>query len=516
MTSPFGSLTSSSAQLVVNAAGTGVTWASPAPVTYGEELSIGQLNASAGGIAGTFQYSPQPGTVLPAGQHALQVLFTPTDTNSHSAATGGVSLTVLPATLTVRAQDTNRVVGQGNPAFTLTYSGFVNGDGVGALAGPAVATTTATVGSPPGQYPIAVGGANGANYAITHFNGVLNVVSDIPVITVQPTNQLVKMGASVGFAVQVTGAGPFSYQWRKDGGVLAAGTNATLQLTNVTVADRGVYEVVVSNAFGTVTSEAAALLFTGPPVVIIDQPDRTVAIGDDLELRVVLSGTPPFNSTWYHFVTPLSGATTPVLTLTNLQPEQAGIYQLTAFNSFGNAASRQIRVTVVEPLTIDFATTNYTVLRGQAVELQPMVSGSAPLHFSWFKAGLLLTGETNPLLTIASAQRVHGGLYRAAVSNQVGVASSDDVHLRVLVPAQMNAPARLTDGRFRLQLGASDQVALTGGDLPRLVIESSRDFTNWSTLSSNGAGLTLTNGQVRFDDPGASSLNSRFYRVFER
>ena len=44
-----------------------ITWATPSPIVYGTALSSTQLDASSGGVAGTFAYSQAAGTVLTAG-----------------------------------------------------------------------------------------------------------------------------------------------------------------------------------------------------------------------------------------------------------------------------------------------------------------------------------------------------------------------------------------------------------------------------------------------------------------
>ena len=75
-----------------------ITWAVPASVVYGTALSSAQLDASSGGVAGTFAYSPAAGAVLAAGSQTLSVTFTPTDTTAYNSATGSVILTVNQAT----------------------------------------------------------------------------------------------------------------------------------------------------------------------------------------------------------------------------------------------------------------------------------------------------------------------------------------------------------------------------------------------------------------------------------
>jgi hypothetical protein len=72
-----------------------LTWATPAAITQGTALSSTQLDATSGGVAGTFTYNPASGTVLATGSHTLSVTFTPTDTadyNTPAAKTTTISV----------------------------------------------------------------------------------------------------------------------------------------------------------------------------------------------------------------------------------------------------------------------------------------------------------------------------------------------------------------------------------------------------------------------------------------
>ena len=98
-----------SVQLVVDPAPSGpvrktpnIKWATPADITYGTPLTSAQLNASAD-TAGTFAYSPQAGTILPAGTSTLTAVFTPYDTSSYSKASANVKLNVKPKSKTPSA-----------------------------------------------------------------------------------------------------------------------------------------------------------------------------------------------------------------------------------------------------------------------------------------------------------------------------------------------------------------------------------------------------------------------------
>ena len=74
-----------------------ITWPTPEPIRYGDALSAAHLNASAP-VAGRFQYSPDAGSVLPAGTHTLSVTFTPADGEKYGPARAAVPLTVDRAT----------------------------------------------------------------------------------------------------------------------------------------------------------------------------------------------------------------------------------------------------------------------------------------------------------------------------------------------------------------------------------------------------------------------------------
>jgi hypothetical protein len=92
-----------------------------------------------------------------------------------------------------------------------------------------------------------------------------------PIITRQPLSQTNAVGTIATFTVEVAGSAPFSYQWRKDGTNLADGaslsgvTTTNLLIANVQLADAAGYSVVVTNAYGSVTSFVAQLTVTVPP-----------------------------------------------------------------------------------------------------------------------------------------------------------------------------------------------------------------------------------------------------------
>ncbi len=86
----------------------------------------------------------------------------------------------------------------------------------------------------------------------------------LPIITSQPQNATVTVGSNVTFAVSANGTAPLSFQWRKNGAPLSGGTAATLLPNNISTNHAGDYTVLVSNAAGSVPSQAATLMVTVP------------------------------------------------------------------------------------------------------------------------------------------------------------------------------------------------------------------------------------------------------------
>lgn len=92
---------------------------------------------------------------------------------SYSAGT----LTIVPASLVITANNQTKVINTANPALTITYSGFVNGDTNTSLTTQPSISTTATISSGVGTYPITVSGAASPKYAITYVQGTLTVTA---------------------------------------------------------------------------------------------------------------------------------------------------------------------------------------------------------------------------------------------------------------------------------------------------------------------------------------------------
>jgi gliding motility-associated-like protein len=165
-----------SGNLTITKATPTVTWNTPAPIVYGTPLSATQLNATAS-VAGTFTYTPAAGAIINTGTNqVLSVNFTPTDITNYNVVNGTtVVLEVTKAILTATANNQSRVYGAANPIFTVSYTGFVNGDTPSVLDTAPTAGSAATTVSPVGNYPITVTGGTDNNYNFTYVDGTLTV-----------------------------------------------------------------------------------------------------------------------------------------------------------------------------------------------------------------------------------------------------------------------------------------------------------------------------------------------------
>jgi hypothetical protein len=154
-----------------------VVWASLTPITYGTPVGSNQLNATSS-VPGQFTYTPTNGTALNAGTNTLGVLFTPTDTN-YTSVNLTVSLVVLPAPLTVAANNETWLYGATNPPLTYTMTGFVNDETTNVVRGSPTLATTATSSSPVGTYPITIGlgSLSASNYTFILTNGTLTIAA---------------------------------------------------------------------------------------------------------------------------------------------------------------------------------------------------------------------------------------------------------------------------------------------------------------------------------------------------
>ncbi|QYM77803.1 immunoglobulin domain-containing protein [Horticoccus luteus] len=205
-------------------------------------------------------------TNLTSGDAGSYTVVVTNDLGSATSAAAVLTVTVAtPPVFTTQPQSTSVTEGA-NVTFTaaatgtdpLTYQWKKNGS---AISGATSATLTLST----------VQLADAGDYVLTATNSASVVDSAVatltvqvappqmPVITAQPLAQTVAAGTNATFTVTATGTAPLTYQWKKDGNTLAGATTSSLTVSNVQAGDTGNYAVTVSNAAGSVISDAVAL-----------------------------------------------------------------------------------------------------------------------------------------------------------------------------------------------------------------------------------------------------------------
>ena len=119
-----------------------------------------------------------------------------------------------------------------------------------------------------------------------------------PTITTHPANQSVLVGQSATFTVVASGTGTLSYQWQRNMVNIGAATSPTFNLPAAALSDNGAkFRCLVTNSFGTTTSNEATLTVSSPPPIVITEENTDVAIALDsvLMLRDPFLFTNPLN-----------------------------------------------------------------------------------------------------------------------------------------------------------------------------------------------------------------------------
>jgi hypothetical protein len=301
---------------------------------------------------------------------------------------------------------------------------------------------------------------------------------------VEPAATNAALGSSVTLCIEAQGAGPFSYQWQKNGLNLSGQTNRCLTLANLAIADGAGYRATVFDAAGALESEEGVLTidlddlpgadgFSGGTSVVVASNSvkgaNFSATRETGEPVHYLPGTS--NSVWYAWRAPAtgivtfdtkgSGFDTVLAVYVGNYPET--LREIVSDDDDGGFHTSQVSwnatTGMVYRIVIDGVTGeagNYvcnwnletTSARLPVITMQPRSQTVPPggtasftvmatdprvtLAFQWFRNGGLLPGATSSNLTLVNVQSAQLGQYRVAVTNSVGrVAFSKPVDLEI-------------------------------------------------------------------------------------
>ena len=338
------------------------------------------------------------------------------------------------------------------------------------------------------------------------------VVTNIPpTITLQPASHTVGTGSNVTFTVAAAGTAPLSYQWQKvgadmlgtnlvNGGNISGATTNALKFTPAQLTNSGSYWVIVTNYGGSVTSSVAGLTVGNfPPVITIQPTNQMTNVSANVTFAVVATGTEPLAYQWWFNVTnrvvngfqtggeTISGATSNVLTISNVQTNDNGSYSVIVTNLFGSATSSNAVLVAGAPM-LTLQPQSQTVNVGATVVFNIDGFAASPFFFQWVKDGTNLvdggriSGTTNFELTINNVQFLDAGTYWIVVSNYLGSVTSSNAVLTVVAAPGFSSIVSAGGGSFVM----SGSGGMSNGTFYVLITTNlTVPITNWTRIATN-------------------------------
>jgi len=283
-------------------------------------------------------------------------------------------------------------------------------------------------------------------------------------------------------------------------GLLAGQTNDTLNLTAVTRNDIGNYFVVVSNAYGSVTSSMAALTLLLPPVIVQPPQNANSPMGGNAQFEVSVSGPAPYHYQWWMVSGVQSNAIAVPVVINgfvleaNITSGGAGYLAVPNVRIVGGSGSgaggyATVSNRMVSAITMTNAGSGYTT--------PPIIQVDPPTAIS-------LPGQTNATLTLLAVTNGNAANYFVVVANDYGSVTSAVATLAVFLPPRGFTCFKVQKNQLTLQF--------TGTPNYPYLLQSTTNLAppiNWQPVLTNPADL---NGNWQFTD---TNLNTRqkFYRA---
>ncbi|KAG7307200.1 hypothetical protein JYU34_007353 [Plutella xylostella] len=274
-----------------------------------------------------------------------------------------------------------------------------------------------------------------------------------PKIVENPKTHLAIKGRSANLLCSAT-SNPFNnmtFLWRKNNGNMSnpvvyenitittmgqPRATSVLTIPNVSHADSGKYQCVVTNNFGTTYSSKAKINIVTFPRFIKTPTNVTVKTGETVTLNCAATGDPPPEISWKKDggndfpaarerrmnVMP----TDHLFFIVNAKTTDMGIYSCAAKNPAGTIIANATLTVLEEPSFIRVME-NKEVTIGGSVVFQCMSSGSPKPVLKWLKDGATIIATErhyftadDQLLIIVGAESKDAGTYECEITNELG------------------------------------------------------------------------------------------------
>lgn len=241
----------------------------------------------------------------------------------------------------------------------------------------------------------------------------------------------------------------------------------------------------------------------GLPVFTLHPVSQSAALGGSATFTAAATGDGTISYQWFKDDELIPGATSPTLTLTNIQALDAGSYDCSATNSVGSAVSNAAALVVTGiPPSIVSNPLSQSVTAGGNVTLTVSVSGSPTLSYQWRKNGVVLSGATTPTLALVNVQSANAGSYDVVVSNANGTATSAAATLAVVdaAPSFTSQPVSRTAA-----IGSTQSLSVTATGTAPISYAWYKDGTALSDggIVSGTASAQLTLAGISAADAGS-------------
>ena len=392
---------------------------------------------------------------------ADQGVYTVTVSNTCGYETCGNAVVIVEEPPTILASPDSATVCSGE---TVTFDVLANGtapleiswkkDGLPLGVTGSTLTLTAVTTADSGIYTAMVSNACGM---VTTVPAEL-IVNDSVVIVELPESQDFCTGDTIYLSVGVTGSDPITYQWSKDGVVLALETGPSFEITSAELTDAGTYSVVATNSCD--SDEATALVVVRDDLEIVTSlVDEFICEGAWFTLHVEATGTAPFTYSWTHNGVPIVGADGPMYMVMVATAADAGLYVVTVTNACGEASSQATIDVGVGALVLPHGESTATFCAGDRLEFSAPVTGSGTIYFEWYKDGVAIPGATEATLVIDPVTTDDAGVYTLTAWNDCDASYCAPITVFVLTPPEITLPpepATLCFGEsFTLNVAAS-------------------------------------------------------------